>query len=110
MIHLAVPQVDAGPVAAFCRYPIRGGAWDALWSALDDPRRLDDAALDGSALGARIREAQMAYEAPLLVSALQAFADGRMRVVSGRIVDAQGRDAPPLDLTADVEARRAHGL
>jgi phosphoribosylglycinamide formyltransferase-1 len=109
MIHLAIPEVDAGPVAAFCRYAIRGGEYDALWSALGDPAVLDDAALDASALASRIRAAQMAYEAPLLVSALQAFAEERMRALPGRILDAQGNDAPALDLTADVEARRARG-
>ncbi|MGE3855797.1 MAG: phosphoribosylglycinamide formyltransferase [Dehalococcoidia bacterium] len=109
MIHLAIPEVDAGPVAAFCRYPIRGGAYDALWDALGDPAALDDAAIEASALFATVREAQMGYEAPLLVSALQAFADGRMHALPGRILDADGHDAPPLDLTLDVEARRARG-
>lgn len=109
MIHLAIPEVDAGPVAAFCRYAIRGGEYDALWDALGDPSGLDDAAVEASALFARIRAAQMAHEAPLLVSALQAFADERMRALPGRIVDARGEDAPPLDLTADVEVRRARG-
>ena len=109
MIHLAIPEIDAGPIAAVCRYAIRGEGFDALWSALRDPNALDDAAIESSALFGRIREAQMACEAPLLVSALQAFAGGRMRALPGRIVDANGRDAPPLDLTSDVEARRARG-
>ena len=109
MIHLAIPEVDAGPVAAFCRYAIRGGEYDALWNALGDPATLDGTAIEASALFARIREAQMAYEAPPLVSALQAFADGRMHALPGRIVDAHGQDAQPLDLTSDVETRRARG-
>ena len=109
MIHLAIPEVDAGPVAACCRYAIRGSEYDALWRDLGDAALLDDAAIEASALFACIREAQMAYEAPLLVSALQAFADGRMRALPGRILDAAGHDAPPLDLTADVETRRARG-
>lgn len=109
MIHLAIPEVDAGPVAAFARYSIRGSDYEPLWAELGDPSVLDDAAIETSALFARIRETQMACEAPLLVSALQAFADGRMHASGGRILDAQGNDAPPLDLTADVEARRARG-
>ena len=109
MIHLAIPEVDAGPVAAFCRYAIRGGDYDALWDALGDPAGLDDVAIEDNALFARIREAQLAYEAPLLVAALQAFADGRMRALPGRIVDADGHATPPLDLTSDVESRRARG-
>ncbi|MFA7249175.1 MAG: formyltransferase family protein [Dehalococcoidia bacterium] len=109
MVHLAIPEVDAGPVAAFCRYSIRGGEWDTLWVTLGDPSALDDAAIEASALFTCIREAQMAHEAPLLVSALQAFADGRMRALPGRIGDARGTAVPPLDLTADVEVRRARG-
>ncbi len=106
MIHLAIPEVDAGPVAAFCRYSIRGVAYDALWRELGDVSTLDDEAIEASALFGRIREAQMAYEAPLLVSALQAVADGRIRAQPGRILDRAGRNTAPLDLTADVEARR----
>lgn len=110
MVHLAISEVDAGPVAAFCRYAIRGGTWDALWYQLGDPAAASDATIDDSALASTIREAQMTYEAPLLVSALQAFADGRTRALPGRIVDTRGESAPPLDLTADVEARRARGI
>lgn len=109
MVHLAIPQVDAGPVAAFCRYPIRGDAFDPLWDALGEPAALDDATIEASALFARIREAQMACEAPLLVSTLQAFADARLHALPGRILDRSGNDAPPLDLTTDVETRRARG-
>ncbi len=105
MVHLAIAAVDMGPVAAFARYAIRGGDWDALWDALGDPTALDDAAIESSVLFAKIRQTQVAYEAPLLVAALQGFADGRLHVDRTRIVDLEGDDAPPLDLTADVEAR-----
>lgn len=113
MIHLAVPEVDAGPVAAFCRYGIRGGDFDAPWAALPAAALDDDGdeAIEATPLFARLRAAQLAHEAPLLVSALQAFADGRMRLQPGRIVDATGRPAPPLDLSAEVAARlRAAGV
>ena len=117
MVHLAVAEVDAGPVAAFARYPIRVAGSDALWDALRDalrdalpdavgePTDLDDRDLEASALFARIRAAQLAYEAPLLVATLQAFADGRLHVEGTRIVDSAGRDAPPLVLTGEVEAQ-----
>ena len=88
-------------------YPITRLGQDivALWDALGDPTALDDAAIESSALFAKIRQTQVAYEAPLLVAALQGFADGRLHVDRTRIVDLEGDDAPPLDLTADVEAR-----
>ncbi|MEX2229164.1 MAG: hypothetical protein WEB13_05930, partial [Dehalococcoidia bacterium] len=70
--------------------------------ALDDA---DAAAIESTALFAKIREAQMAVEAPCLVAALAAFADGRVRAEGGRLLDAAGAPAPALDLTADVTAR-----
>lgn len=107
MVHLAVAEVDTGPVAAFAHYPISGPDWDELWDLLGDATQLDDADLEASALFARVRAAQIAHEAPLLVATLQAFADGRLRVARTRIVDLDGHDAPPLNLTADVQARMA---
>jgi hypothetical protein len=49
----------------------------------------------------------MRYEAPFLVDALGAFADGRVHADGGRIVDAAGRPAAPVDVTTQVEARLA---
>jgi folate-dependent phosphoribosylglycinamide formyltransferase PurN len=110
MVHLAIPEVDAGPVAAFCRYPIAGPDFDPLWDALSGA--LDDsnaAAIESTPLFAKIREAQMAVEAPFLVAALAAFADGRVHAEGGRLLDAAGVPAPALDLTADVAARMGAG-
>ncbi len=83
MAHLAIPEVDMGPVAAFCRYPIHvapgaGGRTDAE--------------VEASAEFAAIREAGLRREAAFLVAALQAEAEGR-RATDG-----------PLDLTGEVEA------
>ncbi|GMU39242.1 MAG: hypothetical protein AMXMBFR23_01080 [Chloroflexota bacterium] len=104
MVHLAIPEVDEGPVAAFCRYPLTGAAFDPLWAAL--PANLDDdAALETSPLFARIREEMVRHEAPFLVSALQAFADGRLRLAAGRLVAGSGGAPFALDLTEDVRAR-----
>lgn len=106
MVHLAIPEVDEGPVAAFCRYPLSGPTFDPLWAAL--PVELDDDAMvEASALFARIREEMVRHEAPFLVSALQAFADGRLRLADGRLVSGSGSAPVALDLTTDVQARLA---
>ncbi len=106
MVHVAIPRVDAGPVAAFCRYPVVGAGFDPLWSELDGQLdEMDDAALESTPLFARIREAQLSCEAPFLVATLAAFADGRLRADGHRLHDAGGAPAAPLDLTADVAAR-----
>lgn len=106
MVHLAVPEVDAGPVAAFARYPIVGAEFDPLWSELDgEIDESDDAEVEATPLFVHIREAQMSIEAPFLVSALAAFASARVRASGGQLVDATGAPASALDLTADVAAR-----
>lgn len=103
MVHLAIPAVDAGPVGACCRYPLRGAGFDPLWTALPADLR-DDAVVEATPLFTRIREEQVRHEAPFLVATLQAFADGRLRLQGGGIVASDGA-APPLDLTQDVRAR-----
>ena len=86
MAHLAIPEVDMGPVASFCRYAIE---------ASPPPEVTPDAAIEASPLFASIRAAGLRREAAFLVAALQAEAEGR-----------RGLDGP-LDLTAEVEARLA---
>ncbi|MBM4416083.1 MAG: phosphoglycerate transporter [Chloroflexi bacterium] len=105
MLHLAIPEVDAGPVASFCRYPLDGPALAPFWAALGpDPSALPDAAIEASGLFDAIREEGVRREAPLLVATLVAFADRRLHVAEGRLLDARGAPAAPADLTADVEA------
>lgn len=108
MAHLAVPEVDAGPPAAYCRYPLRDEPLEALRRALPaPPEALGDADLEASALFAAVRERGAAREAPLLAAAVAQFAAGALRAADGRLLGADGRPAPPLDVTAQVEARLA---
>lgn len=105
MLHLAIPAVDEGPVVAFCRYPIRGPAFDSCWRDIESrPSPAGDDDLEATPLFTQIRAAGVQRESPLLVATLAAFAAGRLRVDGGRVVDAAGAPAPPADLTADVEA------
>lgn len=107
MVHLAIPEVDEGPVAAYCRYSIRGEGFDELWRDLGDPSGLDDETLEASALFAQIRATGVAYEQPFLVAALGAFADGRVRAEGARLLDAAGRPVDAVDVTSEVERRLA---
>lgn len=84
MAHLAIPEVDMGPVASFCRYSID------VEQPFEDA---SDADIEASPLFASIRAAGLRREAPFLVAALQAEAEGRRG------------DEGPLDLTAEVEGR-----
>ena len=106
MLHLAIAAVDEGPPVAYCRYPLRDQALEALREQLPGPATsLDDAALDASALFAAIRERGVARESPLVVATLAAFAAGKLRVEGRRVLDAAGQPAPPADLTKQVDAQ-----
>lgn len=104
MLHLAIPEVDAGPVVAYCRYPIRDAELAPLWADLGRAE-LDDAALEDSALFAAIRERGVAREAPLVLATLEEFASGRRRAEGGRVLDSSGETAGPADVTNEVERR-----
>ncbi|MYD65892.1 MAG: phosphoglycerate transporter [Chloroflexi bacterium] len=108
MVHLAIPEVDEGPAVAYCRYPLRDPALEALREALPGPPGdLDDATLDATPLFAAIRARGVEREAPLLAAAIAEFASGALRVAGARVVDATGRPAPPADVTDRVEAQLA---
>jgi phosphoribosylglycinamide formyltransferase-1 len=105
MLHLAIPEVDAGPVVAYCRYSLRGPAFDQSWAAVvESIDSLSDADLDRTALFGAIRTAGVRRESPLLVATLSEFAAGRLRAEGGTILDVTGDPASPADLTTEVDA------
>lgn len=116
MIHRIIPAVDEGPVAAWCRYPLRGGAFDALWAAIPPAGPARDAWVNerrgmGRAsddpLFLALRRAGMAREVPLLLATIGAIAEGRLRLeagIDGGVLGADGGAlAGGVDLTAEVE-------
>jgi folate-dependent phosphoribosylglycinamide formyltransferase PurN len=110
MLHLAIPEVDMGPVVAYCRYSLRSPALDREWAAIA-PRidALDESEIEASLLFAAIRAAGIVREAPLLVATLREFAAGRLRADGVRILDAAGAPATPTDLTREVDVLVTHG-
>ncbi len=92
MIQRATTALDAGPIVSACRYPIRGGALDALWAARQRP------ATEEEPLFQAIRQLGVVREPPFLVESLRAIAQGRVALPPS------GRPGPALDLTAEVEA------
>ena len=108
MLHLAIAEVDEGPAVAYCRYPLRDDALEALREQLSGTSAaLDDGALDGSALFAAIRERGVERESPLVVAALAEFAAGKLRVEGRQVLDEGGQPARPADLTKQVDAQLA---
>ena len=108
VLHLAIPEVDEGPPVAYCRYPLRDEALEALREQLPGaPDALDDATLDASALFAAIRERGVARESPLVVATLAEFAAGKLRIEGRQVLDAAGQPPRAADLTKQVDAQLA---
>ncbi|MBI2912861.1 MAG: phosphoglycerate transporter [Chloroflexi bacterium] len=105
MMHLAIPEVDAGPPVTYCLYPIRGPAFDHLWNEIEGRNLAEIVAAEGeeNALFKEIRRHGVARELPLVVATLRAFADGRVRIADGQVVDSQGRAIEGYDLSEEVE-------
>jgi folate-dependent phosphoribosylglycinamide formyltransferase PurN len=106
-LHVATPELDEGPVATFCRYPLRGPHLDGLWAATAGRTvaQLQAEAAEEHPLFREIRRQGAARELPLIIETLSALAAGRFRVAPGRVTDAAGRPFLGLDLSAEVEAQ-----
>ncbi|HXG42375.1 MAG TPA: formyltransferase family protein [Dehalococcoidia bacterium] len=114
MVHLATPEVDRGPPVAYCLYSLRGPVLDPLWQEVEGKTvpQLRAEAGEELPLFMEIRRRSVARELPLVVEALRAVAQGRVRVEGGRVTDASGNPMFGLDLTPEVEeavARREAG-
>ncbi|MEN8614512.1 formyltransferase family protein [Dehalogenimonas sp. THU2] len=112
MIHLVTPELDKGPVVSYCRFPIRGKAFDELWREIDD---LDSNAIkaregDQNRLFQMIRRHGAVRELPLIVSTVKAFSEGRIKVEDGNIIDSQGKPINGYDLSGEIDRMVETGL
>jgi phosphoribosylglycinamide formyltransferase-1 len=108
-IHLATAGLDEGPIVTYCTYPLRGGSIDLLWRAAEARPVADIRETEGEANGLfqEIRRRGAARELPLVVETLRAFADGRLRIVDGRIMSGDTKIVGGFDLTPEIEGSLA---
>ena len=106
-MHVAIPELDMGPTATYCTFPIRGGVFDALWKEIEG-RMVDDIkAKEGveNALFKKIREYGAVREVPLILATLKAFSEGKLKITKDRkVIDAKGTIIKGYDLTGEVNA------
>lgn len=109
MMHLATPQLDAGPPVAYFRFPLTGPDFDPLWASFARKRRQHSLeaiqAQEGEAepLFAQIRAEELRREFPLILLTLKMLAEGRFQL-SHQGAEMAGQIIPSgLDLTPQVE-------
>ncbi len=104
MMHLATPELDQGPPVTYCTYSIRGPALDGLWAEVEDRSVAGVQASEGedNPLFREIRRQGVMRELPLVVATLRAFAEGKVCIEGGRVVDAGGSPIGACDLTQEI--------
>ena len=105
-MHVAIPELDMGPTAAFCTFPIRGGVFDKLWKDIEGRTVEDIKAKEGveNALFKKIREYGAVREVPLILATLKAFSEGKVKITKDRqVVNTAGQLCTGYDLTGDID-------
>ena len=99
-------ELDKGPTVTFSTFPIRGPGFDEHWEAIEGRPVSELRATEGEALPLfqLIRQRGMAREQPLVVETVKAFAEGRVEVRDGSVVNGHGKPLAGLDLTERIEA------
>jgi phosphoribosylglycinamide formyltransferase-1 len=105
MMHLATKELDQGAPVTYCTYSIRGPAFDGLWADVERRTVAEVRASQGedNRLFQEIRRQGVMRELLLVLATLRAFADVKVRVEGGRVVDAGGRPIGAYDLTREID-------
>jgi folate-dependent phosphoribosylglycinamide formyltransferase PurN len=105
-MHVAIPELDMGPTATYCTFPIRGKAFDGWWEEIRGKSVEEIKAKQGigNTLFKTIRQHGAVRELPLTVATIRAFSEGRVRITKDRqVVDAAGHVIDGYDLTREID-------
>jgi folate-dependent phosphoribosylglycinamide formyltransferase PurN len=105
-MHVAIPELDIGPNATYCTFPIRGRAFDTLWKEIEGRTVAEIKAAESveNALFKKIREYGAVREVPLIIATLKAFSESRIKITKDRqVVDGAGRLCKGYDLTGEID-------
>jgi len=91
MIHLVTPELDRGPVVAYCTFSIKGEPFDPYWQKDDKDM-----------LFKLIRQHELAREFPLIISTLKALSQREISIRGGKVIDAHGKTINGYDLSEKV--------
>jgi phosphoribosylglycinamide formyltransferase-1 len=107
-MHVAIPELDMGPTATYCLFPIRGEAFDRYWEEIKSKTFEQIKAEQGveNMLFKTIRQHGVARELPLTVATLKVFSEGKVRITEDRqVVDAAGNIIKGYDLTKEIDEK-----
>jgi len=105
-MHVAIPELDMGPTATYCAFPIRGKAFDRYWEEIKGKSVEEIKAEQGveNPLFKIIRQHGAVRELPLTVATIRAFSHGKVRITKDRqVIDAAGHLIKGYDLTREID-------
>jgi folate-dependent phosphoribosylglycinamide formyltransferase PurN len=103
MMHLVTPELDMGPPAAYCTFPIRGKLFDRYWEEIEKlPPTSVKKHNEEEPLFKLIRKHGMAREFPLIISTLKAFSQGKVKIMAGKVVDSNEKPISGYNLTNEI--------
>lgn len=107
MMHLVTPELDKGPVVTYCKFPIRGDGFDALWQ--ENSQKTADIIKQtegiNNPLFSLIRQNGMTREYPLIITTVSAFSQGKVKVINSKVYNSQGEEVNGYDLSQEIEER-----
>ncbi len=105
MMHLVTSELDMGPPVSYCTFSIRGEPFDEYWQEIAGHpiKEIQKGEGENNPLFKLIREHGLAREFPLIVSTIQAFSQGKVKISPGKqVVDAEGRLINGYNLTDEI--------
>jgi phosphoribosylglycinamide formyltransferase-1 len=106
-MHVAIPELDMGPTATYCTFPIKGRVFDTLWDEIKGKSIDEIKAEQGTdnPLFKTIRRHGYVRETPLILATIKAFSQGRVKITPDRqVIDSDGNIIGGYDLTAEIDA------
>jgi folate-dependent phosphoribosylglycinamide formyltransferase PurN len=106
-MHVAIPELDAGPTATYCLFSIRGRPFDRYWEevkgkSVDEIKKEQG---ENNLLFKTIRQHGYVRELPLIVATIRAFSQGKVSITKDRqVVNAAGRSIKGYNLTGEIDA------
>jgi len=106
-MHVAIPELDMGPTATYCVFPIRGKAFNRYWDQIKGKsiEEIKGEQGEDNPLFKTIRQHGAVRELPLTVATIRAFSEGRVKITPDRqVIDAAGHPIKGYDLTEEIDA------
>ncbi len=108
MMHLVTPQLDAGPILAYCSFPLEGDKFDSLWKKTEEKlkrktlEKIKEEEGEEEPLFRKIREEGVKRELPLISYTLKAISEEKIKLKEGKIIS-EGQEIDGYCLNEEIE-------